>query len=222
MNCRAWEEPIALAAGGDLDGPSRLELERHLAECPPCREFARGMAECLASVSQVEVDGIAPAHYAAVRARVLDRLRSEPRGRFAWVWIAAATVALAVLAAWMVPWGRPDPPPPHLALARSPAAPLPGAVPESTARSVRRSPAAPLPGAVPESAARSIRGSPAPLLPGAVSASAARSVRRSPAPPLPGAAPRSVRHARPARPPEPLLVKIETDNPDVVIYWIAN
>ena len=55
-------------------------------------------------------------------------------------------------------------------------------------------------------------------------------VARSPAPPIEIAAPpapprrvlRAHRKPKPRRPAEPLVVKLITDDPNVVIYWIAN
>ena len=170
MSCRAWEERLALYAGGDLDSPEQAETERHLAGCAACRDFAHGMRECLEAMRQAQGEEIAPAHFAAVRVRVLERLRATPRRAPEWRWIAAAC-AVAALAFFAALWAprpdRPELPPPHVALAHPPAPPLPAMV-------------------------------------------AAR-------------APRTVHHSRrPARHSDPLLIRIETDNPDVVIYWIAN
>ncbi len=41
MRCEQWEERIALHAGGDVTGGDAAQVERHLAECAPCREFSR-------------------------------------------------------------------------------------------------------------------------------------------------------------------------------------
>jgi len=173
MNCREWEERIALAAGGDLDGAGRTELDRHLSMCAQCRDFARSLADSLDEMRAAHTAEIASAHFAAVRARVLAALRLPSR-RITWrgiVWrgLIAACAAVAVLAPIaVVRLDQPLPPPPRVAPAR-PAAPSLAIF------------AAPRP--VPQ---------------------------------------RHVRRRKSPYPPEPLLVKIETDNPDVVIYWIAN
>jgi anti-sigma factor RsiW len=164
MSCGDWAERIALYAGGDLDDAARTEVERHLAGCEECREFARGMEECVSAIHEARDVEIAAAHFAAVRARVLSRLRPASR-HGVWRWTTAAAIALAMVAGWTLLSRRPELPPPQVALARPPAPQL--------------------------------------------SATAT-------------AAPRKVRRTRPPRPHEPLLVKIETDNQEVVIYWIAN
>jgi len=125
MNCREREEAIALYAGGDLAEPLRREVERHLAGCPGCQIFASGMMECLeglhAAHHQEQID---PAHFATVRARVLARLQPRRWCRRKLVWMAAACAGLW-LALAVPPLGRPDLPPPQVALAHPPAPPLP-------------------------------------------------------------------------------------------------
>jgi hypothetical protein len=92
MNCAEWEERIALYAGGDLSDGS---VERHLSDCPGCQVFASGLRETLEFLREQE-DGIAPAHYAAVRARVMGEVR---RPRRSWVWGWAAVAACSVIVA---------------------------------------------------------------------------------------------------------------------------
>ena len=157
MSCAEWEERIAEGARG---------VEPHLAECARCREFARALAESMALLKAAHEEPIAPAHYAAVRARVLGELerRRVPVWRRAWVYGLAA--AALVLAAGV--WLRPGVQPPPVAVVRPPAAP-------ATEPVVQREKRVPV-------------------------------------------------HKRVARvaPTEPLLIKLETDNPDVVLYWIAD
>jgi hypothetical protein len=91
MNCREWEERIA----GDLDDAAAA---RHLADCPGCQVFASGLRQTLEELRRAHTeDEIAPAHYAAVRARVMAELR--PRRRWGWVWAAVGAAATAVLVA---------------------------------------------------------------------------------------------------------------------------
>jgi len=144
MNCAEWEERIALAAGGDLDDPA---VDRHLADCPACQLLLSGLRQTLSDLRDIP-DEIAPAHYAALRARVLAEVE-RPRRRALWLLPILAAPALLLL--WPLPNVEPLP-------------------------------------------ARAIAAPAAPLL-------------RKPV------------AAKPK--PEPLLVKIETDNPDVVIYWLA-
>lgn len=167
MNCAEWRERIALdeAAG----------VEEHLRGCADCREFAAGLRASLELLRAAHAEEIAPAHYTALRARVMAEVR-RPRRR-AWVWaVVGAAMVLIVAVAAIDRRMRP--------------APLPRA-------------AAVLPSAPP--------------LPVGSAPSRARSA----------IAPRRVGRARPVRrlrrnaPAETVLVKLETDNPDVVIYWIA-
>lgn len=171
MNCRNWEERIALHAQGDLPAPEAAKTERHLADCPDCRQFAESLTQSLALLRAAHDEPLAPAHLAAVRTRVLDRIQTPPRSRRL-AWIGAASAAAAALLVFLLipqplapPRLRPVPPPePPIALAAPPAA-----------------------------------------------------VSQLMKPP---------RRARPKprlrQPSEPLMVKLETDDPNVVIYWIAN
>lgn len=161
MRCREWEERIADEDPG---------ASGHLAECEGCREFADGLRRTIAALRTAHAEEIAPAHYAAVRARVLAEAR--PRRRWGLVW-AAAGVAAAVVAGVSVD---------------------------------RRLRVEELDLRVPTAA----RSQGLPLTYGRVSERGvvgARGETRKAAP--------KVRRA------EEIVVKIETGNPDVVIYWIA-
>src|SRR5438105_195593 len=98
MNCKDWEERIALYAGGDLGAPQRLEVERHLGDCAGCQVFASGLMDSLAWIREAHGEEVAPAHYAAVRSRVLAGVKQ--RRRRLWVWGLAA--ASAACAAWFL------------------------------------------------------------------------------------------------------------------------
>ena len=41
MNCKDWEERIALQAGGDLTLEEAAAVDHHLADCAQCRETQR-------------------------------------------------------------------------------------------------------------------------------------------------------------------------------------
>ena len=129
------------------------------------------MDEILALFRATHNEPVDPAHYTAVRSRVvaeIERTRA-PWRRFAWISGVGAMAAVLLFAIWFAPaLRRPDvAPPPRVAIAIPPA------------------PAAP-----------------AVLQPRAV----------------------PVAHARPARPPhrEPLTIKLQTSDPNIVIYWIAD
>ncbi len=173
MNCQEWEERIALYAAGDGGATDTGETERHIAGCAGCQVFWSAMKQSLEWLREAHQEEIAPARYAAVRARVMAQLES---GRAPWwkqVWVCglgiAAVAAVVVLIAVR----------PH---AESPRAPM--------------------------------------VMPAAVVASAADAGHGAGS--RPGVDRRGALWAHlPHRPAETILVKLETDNPDVVIYWIA-
>lgn len=171
MNCKDWEERIALHAEGDLPEPERAVAEQHLAECAGCREFLEELKQSLASLRAAHVQPIEASAYAALRARVLERI-DHGHGRAWWLgWIGALAATSAVLVVLLQP--RPVPPP-----ARVAAPPQVALAPQTPVVSV---PPEPLP---------------------------RRKRKTAPRPEL--------------RRPEPLMVKLITDDPNVVIYWITN
>jgi anti-sigma factor RsiW len=123
MNCAKWAERIALYAGGDAPGDAAM-VERHLAECAECREFAAGLRDSLATLREAHGEQLAAGHFTAVRARVLEQLAVQrvPVWRRRWVWGVAAAVLAIVAAAgsWELP-GDPPPPPRVVASAIPPA-----------------------------------------------------------------------------------------------------
>jgi len=174
MNCREWEETLALYASGDLDARRAAEAERHLAACAGCQIFASGLLESLETMRAAHRQEIAEAHYAALRARLLSRLRPVAWWRRGWLrWAAAGVVAAGAL--WLAMAARVllrPAPQPVVAFVRPPAPAL-----TATVQRVR------------------------------------------PAPPI-----RAETHPRrkPAAPAEPLTVRLVTDDPNVVIYWITD
>jgi hypothetical protein len=85
VTCGEWEERIA-AEMEDAAG--------HVAECGACREFASGLRWALSEAASAHGEEIAPAHYAAVRARVLAELRA--RRRWGWAWAAVGVCAVVM------------------------------------------------------------------------------------------------------------------------------
>ncbi len=201
MNCFEWEERIALYAGGDLSPAEAQALERHVAECASCQLLLSGLRASLSLVQEAHSEPIDAAHFAAVRARVLAELEHAPAyrwrlaRRFAWTSAMAAAAVVVLVTIWLRPELR-------LAL-RMPQAPKAAAVAKSAslAKTVSVTNAA--------SVARATsvaKEGPAPVV---------RVIGPAPAIPV------TPRKRPQAAPTESVLVKLETDNPDVVIYWIA-
>jgi anti-sigma factor RsiW len=179
MNCRDWEERLALYAGGDLPHDEAVQVERHLGECPGCQMFASGLKESQELIQELHREPLAPAHFARVRAQVLAQLEREQRPfwRRGWAFgFAAVAVATLVMLA-VRPAHKPVPRPPEVAVGHPPAPVLP---------------------------------EPASIL-GHATTVANRQQRP----------PRRFARAK-AQPGEPVLIRMVSDDPDVVIYWIAD
>jgi Putative zinc-finger len=135
MNCVEWEERVALYAGGDLAAEEAAGVERHLGECAGCQVFASGMRQALETMREAHREIPVEAHFAAVRARVMERIAS-PRRAIWWYAAAAAAILIMVLAV-RFEW-QPVPPDP-VAVVQAPAPPA-GAlvIPKRPERVIRR------------------------------------------------------------------------------------
>jgi anti-sigma factor RsiW len=189
MNCKNWEERIALYAGGDLTAASKADVERHLTECAGCRILAEGIKDSLKLLRSAHQEPIAAGYYTAVRAGVLAQMAREANQRRPWrrwMWVSAWTAGLALAAVFFI---RPaQKPKAHIVEMRAPE--VQAALPEPK---VPMSPPEPVVRPVP--------------VPSAWPRRAVAPVRRTIGPPPLG---------------EPLVVKLITDDPDIVIYWIAD
>ena len=200
MYCQDWEERIALHAGGDLAAAEAAAVERHLAACAECRAFRSAMSESLELLREAHTEALEPAFYTAVRGRVMAELEGEASagaGRRLWLrrgWMAGMAAGLVAAALLLA-----------LALSNRPVRRL-EAPPRVAGGLVAGAGIPPAPRA------------PAPLPDGRGSG---RSPARRPAWPLSHGrgSGRSRAHKQAAS--EPLLVRLVTDDPNVVIYWIA-
>ena len=182
MNCKDWEERIALGASGDLGSAETAEVVRHLAECGGCRRFAEGIRESLELLRSAHEEPIDAGHYTAVRAAVLAQLAQPPRHSWRrWLWGAALAAGLAGATLFLA----------TLFVARPPA--------------------------------EQPRGNLAEVRPPVVEPRLTEPVRQPPQRRTVRPAP--VRIWKTIGPPplvEPIVVKLVTDDPDIVIYWIAD
>src|SRR5437899_3272079 len=82
MNCRDWEERIALHVGGDLTAEEVPGVERHLAECAGCRELWSGMKESLELLRGLHTEPLTPGCFTTVRGRVAADLALPVMAQF--------------------------------------------------------------------------------------------------------------------------------------------
>jgi len=101
MSCSKWEADIALWVEGDLASD---ELERHLADCAGCRQFADEMR-----ASQGALHSLAEAEIPSTRVRAYVLAEIERRRRTRWTWWAVPAAALASLLLLMLPARGPEP-----------------------------------------------------------------------------------------------------------------
>lgn len=209
MTCWRYRRAIALLVGGELPAAERQALEAHLGACAACRALVAGLGGTHALVRELAVGEAGPVLAAAVRGGVMSRLREQERARpypawHAWSWLAASAAAVVVVAcaALLLRAGWPGGRPPGEVRAR---APIAAASPEPSGRGV--------PARVPPSG-------PGPA--GQERAEATTATTATPAAPRrrrPAGAPAAISRAPE---PEPAVIKILTDDPDVVIYCIVN
>jgi hypothetical protein len=231
-NGSEWERRIALHAGGDLRPDEAAEMERGLAECSECAAIAEGYRAQGRVLATAHDETIAPASYAAVRARVLAELERGRRRTWQWVWVGAAAAAV-VIAFALSPRGvrAPERGDQTAVSGVAPRVDVPGDTASAgVSREPRRSPAeagdgtlkrAPqLRGAAAQNRAvvtperrveeaTQIAGSP--IGPGGEAAG------KAPLPDGRRASPDVVEAKK-----EPLAITLYTDDPDVVIYWISD
>ncbi|HWB82770.1 MAG TPA: zf-HC2 domain-containing protein [Bryobacteraceae bacterium] len=191
MNCAEWEERIALLVGRDLADDSAEEVERHLAGCAGCREFAAQMRQDLVLLREWHGESPAPAHFAAVRARVLAQIEEQRPGIWPKLLAYGLAAVMAVLVAALVLTPR------HRRVLPSEVAFVP---PVPVASTMSESLVLPEPPPLPR--LRALR-------------------RPSAAIGVPAALPVESADV-PAEPAQPLMVKLITNDPNVVIYWIAD
>ena len=177
MNCTEWEEKIALYTGGELTGHAAAEVEEHFGQCVGCQVFASGMRQSLDWLKSAHQDVPDPAHFAAVRARVLSELRGTGH-RLLWSVFAAAAAIGAVLLLMLMPRHAPKLVEPTPVVAEGPS-PVTAPVVRLATEPKRRT-----------------------------GSRRRRVTEQAPRP-------REPEEAR------PLVVKLVTEDPNVVIYWIS-
>jgi hypothetical protein len=170
-----------------LPAGEAVEVERHLGECAGCQVLWRGLRESLETLRAAhrsdQQDTLGPAHFTAVRGRVLAELARSRRAWWGWVWAGGLGAAALAVVLGLAMWPARTPPPPRLALAIPPAQTLADARGSDQSRDHK----------------------------GATFAAHSRPARER------------VRVVAPeTRQRQPLTVKLQTSDPNIVIYWIAD
>jgi anti-sigma factor RsiW len=199
VNCVEFEERIALFVENDLSDAEVTAVDRHLESCAQCREFAAELRASQAMLKGLRREPIDDAAFADVRSQVIRRV-SNARTAHMWPKYAIAATLLVMLAAAAL-WKT------------RPASPV--GVPAVTAH-IGPGPALSLPAvAAPMQGASQI-----PRM----------TVRhgRTKSPPNVHLhlARQNIQPSRPVHPQgvnaEPLVVKLLTNDPQVVIYWLVD
>jgi len=128
MNCNSFEALIALYAEGDLDSSRAKSVESHLQSCASCQRFLNELEASQAMVKELATESLDSASFNVVRQRVMQEVNRRQAARPLWWrflspavarWRPAWAVSLAVLVAlgfllqwqlWRKPAGsaRPD------------------------------------------------------------------------------------------------------------------
>jgi anti-sigma factor RsiW len=201
MNCRGWHSHIALYVEGDLERDLTRDLESHLTVCDECRVFVEELRESQVGVRQLRSEIVEASSLNRVRANVLDQVRAIQERR-TWLdrisillwggfrWRYAVLGSVALLAVSIMVW--------RLTLKQSTVAPV---VPQVAV-------IAPAPLAA---TAEAETPKPTPIK----RTVTARKRLKTAAP----AEPAAVAVIDKPKPPDTVM-KILTDDPNVVIYWL--
>jgi len=208
MSCSRWHRLIALEVGGDLDPRRSRSLENHLEGCTVCRDLSEELRSQREQLLRLDREAVGGVMLGSVRRAVLADLADRRRPFLPFLpggqrlAFAGAAMVILVVAAVVLRQGR-IPPQPRVA-ERS----IPTSVPAPTT--------APAPSpSNDEIAEPSLEVlPPAPL----------ETVDRPPLQLARGDLPARGHEMPPSlsAPTEPMTIKILTDDPEVVIYWIVD
>jgi hypothetical protein len=107
MSCDRFERALALDVSGDLNEREARALRTHLAGCAQCREVAARLERNQAALRALGDQELPEGALRSVRARVRAAIASEPEPRSplvpVWAWAAGASVV--ALVAGLIAWG---------------------------------------------------------------------------------------------------------------------
>jgi anti-sigma factor RsiW len=217
---------IALEAGGDLPDARRRRLERHLPDCADCRSLLEELKESRQVTNSLAEQEIAVEILAKVRARVLHQIDSETQALEQTTWLrsltnpqarwAVATVVLALAVAiwiWLgVPGFRGEQGRPTVEAQATPAIHQALPSPRSTGAQVA------------EEEKTVIAASQDPEVEHAASDRSVSTMPEHSTFPEKVTVVKSlsvIDEARPDQPVAPMIIKLVSDQEDVVIYWLV-
>lgn len=77
MSCKRYEQWAGLYVGGDLDNRTSRRLEQHLSACAGCRELVRGLEESQAALEEWGPVDLDPEAFTELRRRVRNAIDAE-------------------------------------------------------------------------------------------------------------------------------------------------
>ncbi len=220
MSCERIESMIALDAGGDLPAAEARRLGRHLESCGACRRFAAEMRDSQRAVALLADAPVDSEVLDSIRAGVLHEVERDDRRRGpipfrlpprALALAAAVVVALGALL--LLRAGEPELGEPETVEAPRVAEAIPAPEPP-TEEPIFAEPVTPNPSAIEETASEA----PIPSPPVTVSRETRVATAQLPTPP---AALPAITAPIPDTPvPEPMFIKLVSEEADLVIYWL--
>ena len=244
MSCDEFESMIALAVGGDLDAAAYGHLEQHLRCCERCRRFAAEMQRSQRAVGLLADAPIDPEMLAGIRAGVRRRIESADLRPAPRLFPGIAPRRLALAAGWILalgttlllrpPWQQTPPPRESDPIAtgrdlHGDSSPAPAqtarrqpTVTDPTPPDTERRPGPPAEAIVEEPPAVEMAAAvlaPAAALPAAWRPEPSRTLPPT-LPPLP-AQTGTGRLDTGADATEPMVIKLISEEADLVIYWLV-
>jgi hypothetical protein len=101
MSCKRYELWAGLYVGGDLDGSRARKLEQHLADCAECRELVEGLGETRAAIEGLRDESLDGSVLQDFRERILETIEADADSAGApawWYWGLAGSLAMLLMA----------------------------------------------------------------------------------------------------------------------------
>jgi anti-sigma factor RsiW len=113
MKCEQYEARLALYVEGDLTPSMTRDVEAHLQTCSTCRGFLEALRESQSMVKSLAGEALDASSFTTVRDRIMEQVSRQPAGRSwsvaaseLWHWrrLWAAGVLLAVVVIFLTQW----------------------------------------------------------------------------------------------------------------------